>query len=466
MIPSGGTPGHAEWALRSNAVFTKATFRPATVLIREGLIVDVLLENDAVPSGVPIEDVGNLFVLPGLVDSHVHINEPGRTDWEGFATATRAAATGGVTTLIDMPLNSSPVTTTVAALHLKQRATAGQLWVDVGFHAGVVPGNAHAVGPMIEAGVCAFKAFLCHSGIDDFPNATEADLRAVMPQLASAGLPLFVHAELVSPLRPDIEEAFAANPRSYAAYLATRPAEWEVEAVKLLIRLCREYNCQVHIVHLAAAEEVGPLIEAAKAEGLPLTVETCPHYLYFAAEEVPDGNPRYKCAPPIRRRSERDLLRQMVSDGRINTIGSDHSPAPPSMKQLVDGDLRRAWGGIASLQLLLPVTWTALATNRGAVASQVVNALTARPAQLVGLGSRKGRIAPGFNADLVVFDPEATFTVDANKLQHRHKLTPYDGYELRGVVRTTYLRGRKIYDSGQFIGEPSGEMLRRPQHQR
>ncbi len=455
MILADGGRWHHEWALRGNAVVTLDGVRPAAVLVRGETIAAVVGFGD-VPAGVPVVDAGDKLVLPGLVDTHVHINEPGRTEWEGFATATRAAAAGGVTTLIDMPLNSSPVTTTVAALNAKREAAAGKLWVDVGFHGGVVPGNAAHVAPLIDAGVCAFKAFLCHSGIDEFPNATEADLRAVMPTLAAAGLPLFAHAELVAQLPPGVEEAFAANPRSYAAYLATRPPEWEVEAISLLIRLCREYRCHVHVVHLAAPRQAWPLIEAAKADGLPFTVETCPHYLNFAAEDVPDGDTRFKCAPPLRPRSERRLLHELVAHMQIDTVGSDHSPAPPGIKHIADGDLRAAWGGIASLQLLLSASWTAV-PGAGLPA-----ALTSRPANLVGLSHRKGSIAPGLDADFVVFDPDATFTVDAAELQHRHKPTPYDGRELRGVVETTFLRGRPVFDRGTFLGEPSGQTLARP----
>ena len=453
MIAAGHT-WHHEWVLRGDAVVTPDGIRPAAVVVRGQTIAAVLDIADA-PIGMTVIDAGDKLVLPGLVDSHVHINEPGRTDWEGFETATRAAAAGGVTTLIDMPLNSSPVTTTVTALNVKRDAAAGKLWVDVGFHAGVVPGNAADVQPLIDAGVCAFKAFLCHSGIDEFPNATEADLRAVMPILAKAGLPLFVHAELVAPLPGWVLERFDANPRSYLAYLLTRPPEWEREAIQLLVRLCREYRCHIHVVHLAVTTAALPLISIAKSEGLPFTFETCPHYLTFVAGEVPDGDTRFKCAPPIRGRQERDRLRTTVIDGSLHTIGSDHSPAPPGLKHLDDGDFRAAWGGIASLQLLLPASWTAV-PDLG-----LFPALTSRPAALVGLGTRKGSIAPGFDADLVVFDPDATFTVDAGKLEHRHKATPYDGRTLRGVVETTYLRGKPIYDKGQFIGEPSGQTLRR-----
>jgi allantoinase len=453
MIP------HDEWALRGRAVCTPDGIRPAAVLVR-GERIAAVVAPDEVPAGVPVEDAGDKLVLPGLVDTHVHINEPGRPDWEGFETATRSAAAGGVTTLIDMPLNSSPVTTTVDALRQKQEAAAGKLWVDVGFHGGVVPGNSGHIRPLIDAGVCAFKAFLCPSGIDEFPAATDADLRAVMPILAEGGVPLFVHAELVSPLPPEVEEQFAANPRSYAAYLATRPPEWEVAAIRLMIELCREYRCPVHIVHLSAAEEAQPLIKNARAEGLPLTVETCPHYLSFFAEDVPDGYPQFKCAPPIRHVEQNGHLRAMIALGLIDTIGSDHSPAPPALKHLDDGDLRQAWGGIASVQLLLPAAWTAL----GEICrpGRIVHALTARPAALVGLADRKGAIAPGRHADLVVFDRDAELTVRAELLYHRHKPTPYHGRILRGVVVATFLRGRKVYDQGCFLSGPSGQLLERP----
>jgi allantoinase len=291
----------------------------------------------------------------------VHINEPGRTEWEGFETATRSAAAGGITTVVDMPLNSSPVTTTAEALALKVAATCDQLWVDCAFHAGIVPGNEQHVAALIASGVVGFKAFLCHSGIDEFPNATEAELRAVMPVLARAGVPLLVHAELVSPASSEAP-ATEFECRSYARHLASRPPAWELDAIRLLINLCRDSRCHVHIVHLSAADAL-PLIEQAKDEGLPLTVETCPHYLTFAAEDIPDGDPRYKCTPPIRERDNRERLWEGLRQGLIDTIGSDHSPAPPELKHLASGNVFRAWGGIASLQLSLPAVWSE-ATHR------------------------------------------------------------------------------------------------------
>ncbi|MCE9532843.1 MAG: allantoinase AllB [Planctomycetes bacterium] len=457
MIPYREARGIGEWALRGQRVFLPEGegIRPAAVIVRDGRIHAIRDPND-LPANLPIVEANDHLILPGLVEIHAHINDPGRTEWEGFASATVSAAAGGITTLIDMPLNSSPVTTSVESLRRKQEAARGSIAVDVGFHAGVVPGNADEVGPLIAAGVCAFKAFLCHSGIDDFPNATEADLRTVMPQLAAAGLSLLVHAELVSPLPPEIERRFAEQPTSYAAYLATRPTDWEVAAIRLMIDLCREYRCPVHIVHLAAAEAARSMLAAARAEGLPLTVETCPHYLTFAAEEIPDADPRYKCAPPIRELRQRSILREMVLRGEIDTLGSDHSPAPPELKHLDTGDLKRAWGGIASLQLLLPACWTALGTLE-----RTITALTSRPAEVAGLADRKGSIAPGKDADLVIFDPDAEFVVTPETLHHRHKATPYIGRKLRGVVAATFLRGACIYQQGILEQRTNGQLLTR-----
>jgi len=445
-----------EWAIRGRVVFTPAGPIPAAILVRDEKIT-AIVEPSAVPAGCPTIDAGDRMVLPGLVETHAHINEPGRTDWEGFASATRAAAAGGITTLIDMPLNSSPVTTTPSALLAKREAAAGAIMVDCGFHAGIVPGNLEQIDPLAAAGVCAFKTFLCHSGIDEFPNTGEADLSAAMQRLAALGLPLLAHAELLAPLDPDIVSRFAARPGSYAAYLATRPAAWEVAAIRLLIDLCRKHRCHVHIVHLAAASASREMLAAARAEGLPLTVETCPHYLYFAAEEIPDGDPRFKCAPPVRERSERALLRQMVLSQEIDTLGSDHSPAPPELKCLDSGDLAKAWGGIASLQLLLPIAWTSVGSME-----HLVDALCHRPARLAGLHNSKGALEPGRDADFVVFDPAAEFTVTPGLLHHRHKATPYMGRTLWGVVETVWLRGRKIFGHGAFTAGPSGRLLARP----
>jgi allantoinase len=446
------------WALRGQAVVTPQEMRPAAVLVR-GEQVEAVVAPGEVPAGYRIEDVGDRVILPGLVDAHVHINEPGRTEWEGFETATRAAAAGGITTLMDMPLNSSPVTTTPAAFAEKVAAAAGKLWVDVGFYGGIVPGNANQIAPLARAGVHGFKVFLCHSGIDDFPNATEADLHVALPELSRCGLPLLVHAEMVGPLPPEVEARRATEPRSYAAYLASRPPQWEHDAIQLILRLCDQYGCNVHIVHLSSGESL-PTIERARQAGLPVSVETCPHYLFFAAEEIPDGESLFKCAPPIRGREDRERLWKGLRTGMIDTIGSDHSPAPPALKHLETGDLVRAWGGISSLQLTLPVVWTA-GRQRGISFVELMNFLARHPAALVGLTGQKGSIDSGFDADLVVFDPEAEFTVDAELLHHRHRATPYQGVRLRGRVERTYLRGQKVYDAARFGTAPRGQVLLR-----
>lgn len=445
-----------EWAIRSRRVVTPQGERPAAVLVRGEKIADVIGFDD-VPAGWPLEDVGTSAILPGVVDAHVHINEPGRTDWEGFASATRAAAAGGITTLIDMPLNSSPVTTRVAALSAKVAAAEGKLWVDCGFYGGVVPGNENDIDSLIDAGVLGFKAFLCHSGIDDFPAATEGDLRRAMPKLAAAGLPLLVHAELISPLPPEVGARLSSEPRSYAAYLATRPRQWEHEAIRLIIALAREYRCRAHIVHLSSADAL-PMIAAARSAGVALTVETCPHYLCFAAEDIPDGDPRFKCAPPIRERENRERLWSGLRAGLIDTIGSDHSPAPPELKELASGNLQRAWGGIASLQLSLGAVWTE-AERRGLSLVDVARWMCQRPAQMFGLADRKGALVSGFDADLVVFDPQGELTVNAALLHHRHKCTPYEGRTLRGRVQKTFVRGRIVCDAERLDETPTGRTI-------
>lgn len=388
-------------------------------------------------------DVGRLLVMPGLIDPHVHINEPGRTEWEGFDTASRAAIAGGFTLLVDMPLNSAPVTTIATAFDRKQAAAKDQLHCDCGFWGGVIPGNENDIGSLIERGVLGFKAFLTHSGIDDFPNVTEAHLRKIMPLLADQGLPLLVHCELESPVAHE-----TTDPRSYRQYLASRPAKWEDDAIALMIRLCAEYHCPTHIVHLSSAASIDP-IRRAKEKGLPLTVETAPHYLFFAAETIPDGNTFFKCAPPIRSRDNNERLWTALRDGVIDFIATDHSPAPPDLKHVDSGDLQKAWGGIASLQLSLPVVWTA-ARQRGFDLEQISRWLSSAPAKLAGQSACRGKIAPGYRADLTIWDPTRPFVVDPQALYHKHKGTPYAGQELFGQVVETWLGGERVFDKGQF----------------
>jgi allantoinase len=392
--------------------------------------------------------------MPGLVDSHVHINEPGRTEWEGFWSATRAAAAGGVTTLVDMPLNSIPPTTTRPALEAKREAAKDRVFVDCGFWGGVVPGNAGELPRMIEDGVCGFKAFLVPSGVDEFPQVREADLSGAMPILAERGVPLLAHAEIELP-----GPAPTGDARLYSTYLATRPASWENEAIRLLIRLSRETQAAVHIVHLSSAEAL-PSIDAARQAGLRLTVETCPHYLTLAAEGVPPGRTDFKCSPPIRDEDNRERLWTALRRGVVDMVVSDHSPCSPERKGLLTGDFIAAWGGIASLQLRLPVVWTE-AERRGCSIEEVARWLCERPAQLAGLDGRKGRIEAGHDADLVVWDPEAHFEVRPEHLHHRHALTPYAGRRLRGVVEATFLRGKVAFEKGAFSSLPTGRLLRR-----
>jgi len=445
-------PGpNAELALVSRRVITPEGERPGAVLVSDEKILGVV-DVSAVPPGVRVEELGDAVLMPGLVDSHVHVNEPGRTDWEGFESATRAAAAGGVTTLVDMPLNSSPVTTTRDALLRKRDAAAGQGRIDCAFWGGLVPGNIRELGRLLDEGACGVKAFLCHSGIDDFPAAGEVELRAALPILAERGKPLLVHAELATD-----EAAPRGDPRRYATWLESRPPSWEREAVALLLRLCRELRAPVHVVHLSAAAAV-PLVAEARREGLPLTAETCPHYLALAAEDVADGRTEFKCAPPVREQRNQDALWDALSDGTIGLVVSDHSPCPPVMKQPDRGDFMAAWGGIASLQLALPIVWTE-ARRRGVGLERLVGWMAEAPARLAGLADRKGRIAAGYDADLVAFDPDASFEVAAGGIEHRHKLTPYLGRRLRGVVRQTWVRGRRVFSAGVFEGSPRGALL-------
>ncbi len=456
---------NTEFIIRSTKVVTLDGVRSATIIVRNGTIAEVL-PYDRLSDGLYIEDVGDLVISPGLVDTHVHINEPGRTEWEGFETATKAAAAGGVTTLVDMPLNSSPVTTTADALKKKLVAARGKLWVDVGFYGGVVPGNNQHIQFLIDSGVLGFKAFLIHSGIDEFPNATEDDLRSAMPIIANHNLPLLVHCELSTgnpqSIIRNLDESThglveSHRPKSYHEYLSSRPAQWEHDAIELMIRLCEEYGCRTHIVHLSSADAI-PMIHGARAAGLPLTVETCPHYLYFSSEEIPNGDTRFKCAPPIRERDNKERLWNALKDNTIDFIVSDHSPSTPSLKCLKSGDFQQAWGGIASLQFGLSIIWTE-ARQRGFSLNDITRWMSKKPAEIINLGKQKGAIAPGYDADLVIWNPDEQFTIESSLIHHRHKLTPYEGRTVYGKVKKTYLRGAKIFDDGSLHHQPLGNIL-------
>jgi len=442
---------HLRFALTSSRVVLGDELQSATVVI-EGERIAVVRDGRDVHGDEHHIDLGDDVLAPGLVDSHVHVNEPGRTDWEGFSTATQAAAAGGVTTLVDMPLNCIPVTTTARALAIKLAAARPQLWVDVGFWGGVVPGNADDLEPLAKAGVLGCKAFMVHSGIDEFPDSDIDTLRTAMQRLRNADIPLLAHAEL--DLGADIH---GADPRHYDTYLRSRPCAWEDAAIARLILLCRETGCAVHVVHLSSADSL-PQIRAAKAEGLPLTVETCAHYLCLRAEDVPDGDTGYKCAPPIRDDDNRSRLWQGLVDGAIDFVVTDHSPCTPVMKGIERGDFMAAWGGIASLQLGLPSVWTE-ARRRGIALARVVEWMSGRPAAFAGLGDRKGRIAPGYDADLFAWAPDETVNITPELLRFRHKQSPYLGRELSGAVHRTWLRGTIVYDAKVMTSAPHGRPL-------
>jgi allantoinase len=439
--------------VKSRRVVAGGAVAPAAIVI-EGGRISALAAHDVSPPGAEVHDAGDAVVMPGVVDTHVHVNQPGRTDWEGFRTATRAAAAGGVTALVDMPLNSVPATTTRAALVEKRRAAAGECAIDVGFWGGVVPGNQGELPPLVEEGALGFKCFLVDSGVDEFGWVDEAELAPAMRVLAGLGVPLLVHAEVAGPIEAAAAALAGADPARYATYLASRPPESEEQAIALVVKLLRETGARAHIVHHSAASAL-PRIAAARAEGLRLTAETCPHYLRFAAEDIADGATAWKCAPPIRERENREALWRALAEGLLDLVASDHSPCNPALKE---GDFASAWGGISGLQLGLPATWTE-ARRRGHGLLDVARWMCAAPARLAGLDGRKGAIAAGLDADLVVWRPEERFTVTPGALEHRHKLTPYAGAELDGVVETTYVRGQKVFDRGEHAPRPGGRFL-------
>ncbi|HEY3102939.1 MAG TPA: allantoinase AllB [Pyrinomonadaceae bacterium] len=446
-----------ELVIRGRRVVTEHGVGPASVHITRSYVSAISILED-VPPGAELIEADDSIVMPGLVDTHVHVNQPGRTDWEGFETATRAAAAGGVTTIVDMPLNSIPATTTLEGLNAKLEAARDKLHVDVGFWGGVVPGNTGELAKLWEAGVVGFKCFLIHSGVEDFPNVTEKDLREAMPELARLGALLIVHAELPGPVDACCQAIAGAPARAYQTFLRSRPREAENEAVALMIRLCRETGCRVHVVHHSSADAL-PMLRNAKRFGLPITAETCPHYLHFAAEDISDGATEFKCCPPIRERENREQLWDALRDGTIDFIVSDHSPCPPELKRREEGDFMNAWGGISSLQLRLPVIWTE-ARERGFTIEDLTKWLCSEPARQVGLQNLKAAIKDGYDADIVIWNPDREFQVEPSLLHHRHKLSPYNGEVLRGVVEKTFVRGQMVYDGGEFFGR-SGQVILR-----
>jgi allantoinase len=438
--------------LRSRRAVLPEGTQPAAVAVSGSAIAAVTGYGEQLDAASDV-DLGDLALLPGLVDTHVHVNEPGRTEWEGFATATRAAAAGGVTTICDMPLNSLPPTVSVAALYGKRAAAAGKCWVDVAFWGGAVPGNQDALRPLHQAGVTGFKCFLIDSGVPEFPPLGPSGLRSVLGELAAMDALLIVHAE-------DAAEVKAASGRDYGSFLASRPPVSERRAIEKVIGAAAATGARAHIVHLSAAECVA-MIAGAKAAGIRLTAETCPHYLYFAAEQVPDGATEFKCCPPIRDAVNREALWRGLEAGVIDCVVSDHSPCPPELKAAGSGDFGAAWGGIASLQLSLSAVWT-VARRRGRTLDDLVRWMAAAPARLAGLPA-KGAIAVGADADLVAFDPDQAYTVEPARLLHRHPVTPYAGRTLTGRVRQTWLRGTALLDpdGGAPDGKPVGRLLNR-----
>jgi allantoinase len=436
-----------EKKIYSNNVWVENRLQPATVCFYNGIITSIHFEKltDA-------EDFGNSVIMSGVIDVHVHINEPGRTEWEGFDTGTQAAAAGGTTTIIDMPLNASPVTTTLTALQEKLDSTKGKMHVNVGFYAGLIPDNVSHLEAMMQAGVVGVKCFLTHSGIDEFPNVTEKDLDEAMPIIAKYAIPLLAHCELYD---NEVDSDFENHPTSYQHYLASRPKQWENDAIALMIRMCRKHQCPVHIVHVSSAEALTQ-IEAAKKEGLPITAETCTQYLYFNAEEIPDGSTIYKCAPPIREKTNNTQLKQAFLSGVLDFITTDHSPAPPSIKEMESGNLKKAWGGIAGIQFLLTGSWTALKNTM--TLEQFIPLVTSKPASFLKSRS-KGTIAINYDADFVIWNPEQTQTVTEDDVLFRHKISPYIAQTLSGVVVETIVNGDSVYKNKSLHHKNKGKWL-------
>ena len=431
----------------SNRCWIDGKLQPATVCIENNIITEIHFNKI---DGA--EDAGNNILMPGIIDAHVHINEPGRTDWEGFDTATQAAAAGGITTIVDMPLNAIPVTTSAKAFDEKLAASKNKLHVNVGFYGGLIPGNQNDLEGLMQAGVLGIKCFLTHSGIDEFPNVGEKEIDAAMPVIAKYGLPLLAHCELES----DCVNELAQFSTSYKTYLASRPKQWENDAIDLMIQLCRKHHCKTHIVHVSSAEALIK-IQEAKAAGLPITAETCAHYIYFDAEDIPDSNCLYKCAPPIREKENNDQLKDALINGVLDFITTDHSPAPPDIKEIETGNLQKAWGGIAGLQFLLPAAWTTMKEKISI--EKFIPLLTEHPAEFLQVDKQKGKLAVGYDADLIVWNPEEKFEVKAGDILHRYNCSPYCGQNLYGTVQQTIVNGITVFQNKKIVQKNAGQWL-------
>ena len=427
-------------SIYSDRCWFEGKLQPATVCFENGTITAIHPHKTA-----EAEDVGNDILMPGVIDAHVHINEPGRTAWEGFDTATQAAAAGGLTTIVDMPLNASPVTTNLKAFNEKLEASKNKMHVNVGFYGGLIPGNKNDLEPLMQAGVLGIKCFLVHSGIDEFPNVSEKEMNEAMPIIAKYNIPLLAHCEI---FENEVVNELSKYPTSYKHYLSSRPKQWENDAVDLMIKLCRKHHCATHIVHVSSCEALTSILKAKK-EGLPLTAETCAHYLYFNAEDIPDKNCLYKCAPPIRERENNILLRNAYKNGTLDFITTDHSPAPPAIKEIETGNLQKAWGGIAGLQFLLPASWTAM--KAGYPLGKFIPLLTQKPALFLKVENRKGMIKIGYDADLVIWNPDEKQTIQQEDILHRHKISPYIGEELFGTIKQTIVNGITVYKDKRIV---------------
>ncbi len=443
------------------AIYCKKTILPegireVTILITEGKIVEIIEGKAPAGSAKKLVSAGESVLMPGLIDSHVHINEPGRTEWEGFESATKAAAAGGVTTLVDMPLNSTPVTTSAANFKKKLKAAEGNIYVNCGFWGGIVPDNSKDLDALIKAGVLGFKAFLANSGIDDFPNVSIAHLESVAKKISEEGLPLLVHAEIEEKNKG--QEEHNLEPYSYQAFLRSRPHEWEDKAISTLIKVAEKYKLKTHIVHLSSSNSLASLKEA-REKGIPISVETCPHYLFFNAETIQDADTRFKCTPPIREKENNDKLWDALIDGTIDFVVTDHSPAPPELKSMTDGNLKEAWGGISTLQFALPIMWT-MAQDKNVPIEQVASWMTSKVADFLNLPG-KGRIQVGADADLVMWNPTKKMKVSPSLMRFRHPISPYEGIMLSGLVEKTYVGGALVYDKGSFVSSPAGKIILR-----
>ncbi|XP_071999349.1 allantoinase, mitochondrial-like isoform X2 [Engystomops pustulosus] len=439
--------------IRSKRVVIGNSISAADIIITDGKITNILPWGKLQSSGSQLLDVGELVVMAGIIDPHVHVNEPGRTAWEGFRTATLSAAAGGITTIVDMPLNSLPPTTTVSNFHSKLQAARGQCYVDVAFWGGVIPDNQAELIPMLHAGVAGFKCFLINSGVPEFPHVNLLDLNSAMSELKGTNSVLLFHAELEDTRSTPV----TGDPTQYETFLTSRPDQMEVAAVEMVADLCLLYKVRCHIVHLSSARSL-PIIRKAKKAGAPLTVETTHHYLTLSAENIPPGATYYKCCPPVRGHSNKEALWNALLQGTIDMVVSDHSPCTPDLKHLQDGDFQKAWGGISSLQLGLSLFWTS-ARIRGFSLPDVSRLLSNNPAKLCGLENRKGSIKIGHDADLVIWDPDSEFQVEQTNIHHKNKLTPYLGFLLWGQVMATVLQGTLIFHKDKHISQPTGELI-------